>query len=345
VQPTQQPQRCAGADQAFIDGDLHGIAQTINSLFGENPQALADTVWIGLKALQEKAPEQLQQVLRYAVSEELAGQKIWTELERAYREAQKAGARDAAESINRLAGKFQQRYDIGPQASEAQDASWKSFTKISDVLLTREIEKEIQRGFGVEFSSIAPLWQRELITSAHEDVKDAMARDPSIGRTLEKLLGSYSQEEAINLFLNTVAPKAFSFVPGIVRNLKAQYQNTDVFKSWTPAKKPATSRYAQAKPPAPAPAVRPPSSMAEADSRGMSMAEILRATLSDEERAQAGNPLGLEESRGMTYAQILGTTRPADRTAKITPRSGKLSREEARRMSYSELLNDDRGIE
>src|SRR5215472_8276005 len=125
------------ADQAFLTGDLHGVAQTIETLFGENPQALADTVWVGLKALQEKAPEQLQQVLRYAVSEELGGQKVWTELERAYREAQKAGARDAAESINRLAGKFQQRCDIGPQASETQDASCKSFTKISDVLLTR----------------------------------------------------------------------------------------------------------------------------------------------------------------------------------------------------------------
>src|SRR5690242_14310970 len=87
-------QEMARADEAFLTGDYSGIAQTFEQMFGENPKACADAVWVGMKYLQDRAPEELAEVLRYAIGTELGGQKIWGALEQIYAAAQKSGAQD-----------------------------------------------------------------------------------------------------------------------------------------------------------------------------------------------------------------------------------------------------------
>src|SRR6266446_2829554 len=112
------------ADAAFASGDVAGMAETFEQIFGDNPHACADALWMGLQFLEQRAPEHLSNFSKMVVSDELSQQGIWNALELIYESAQRSGAQETLALLDQLAGGLQQTYGIGPATPETQAAEW-----------------------------------------------------------------------------------------------------------------------------------------------------------------------------------------------------------------------------
>lgn len=298
------------ADAAFLSGDTAVMAETLESMFGENPSACADALWMGLRFLEQRSPEHLSNFSRMVVSDQLAEQGVWNALEIIYESAQKAGAQETLALLDQLAGGLQQTYGLGPATPETQAAEWQSYTKNVGAMMEKSVDADIARAFGARFSSVAPADQRELITAARFAVRDYLAKDRALGAALQKLNQSYSVKDGVRIYFDVIEPRVRALVPRIVQNLANQH--SDLFKS--PAI-PARPQPAQ-KPGQQTPAK--PKSMAEYGAEGKTLGDITREVLGELDET---NPLqaGSDETKGMSDLDILNSNRAGQRRGTWRP--------------------------
>jgi len=289
------------ADASFRNGDYSGMGQTIEAVFGDNPHGLADSMWMGMKFLEERAPAELAGFSRIVVSDELEKAGLTNFIENALKNPSQAHG-----ALQKIAGFLGQRYGLGPSSPETQASSWQGYVKATGDLMVQTINSDVSRALGAELSGVPPLVKQDLLAEARVLMKEALSKDRDVASGFQKLSISYNRNAGVKFFLDKLDPKIRSLIPRVVQSLKAQYGQ--VFS------KPAPS------------APRSPAAPAQAQP----------------ERAQS--PLGLEESRKMTIADVLNSTRPIDHAAPARPRSAKLTREEARNMSFSQIINDDREV-
>jgi hypothetical protein len=320
------------ADAAFTNGDYQGMAQTFEQVFGDNPHGCVEALWMGRRFLEQRAPQESAAFSRFVVSEELGKQGVWDWLERVYESAQKVGARDTLELLNQGAGFFHGGYALGPQSPEIQAASWQNYTNNVRTLLRQNVDADIKRAFGAEFSAVLPQFQEDLMTAGRLAVRDLLQKDRDLELAWGKLASAYTINDGVKLFLDVMDPRIRAIVPGIVQHLRAQYG--DLFKQAAPIPRKANSQ------PAPTSAEKPPSSLAEARARGMGNPEILRTTQSELEQADADNVLGLDEANQMRPEDVLASPRRADLT-RPEKRNRKVSRADVlrSRVPFSEILD------
>ncbi|SRR6266581_18142 len=321
------------ADQAFLSGDYQGMAETFDSLFGENPHAAMEAMWMGCQFLEKTAPQELAQFSRFVVSNELASKDVWTWLEKINSAAKESGAREVSAMLNQFARVFQ-GYGLGPTSPQMQEAAWGNYTKSVGALMEQNVDNDIKRAFGQGFASIQPRDQEELLTAARFAVRDLLSKDREITAALQQLYGKYSVNDGVKFYLNVLDPKIRGMVSRVTQHLAGQYK--DLFAT-------LPARPARSGQPAPAPAG--PKNLIEAYSRGMNLKQILESVQTDDDRAQAGNLLGREEAARMSDRDILDSRRPANLKAKpAQQRTGSLKKSEARNMSWAEILDDERPV-
>ena len=286
------------ADAAFASGDVQGMAETFEQMFGENPAGLTEAMWMGFRFLEQRSPEQFASFSKMVLADQLAQVGIqWSTLEKIGKYLEQANDRETFEDLNRLAVLFKQ-IGIGPQTRDSQSAAFSGYTKQIGSMLDRAVPSLIRASFGERFSSVPSHIQRELLEAVRLDVRDMLAKDPKLGAAFVKLSKSYSDREGVRVYLEELAPRLRSVLPMVVS--KVANENRELFKNIPASPKPA-------RPAQPAtPAIAAPRSHAEAASRGMSMADILRATESEFEN---GSFLTQQDADSMSDMDILSSRR------------------------------------
>lgn len=299
------------ADAAFASGDVAGMAQTFEEMFGENPGACADALWMGLRFLESRSPEHLSNFSRMVVSDELGQQGIWNALEIIYESAQKAGAQETLALLDQLAGGLRHTYGVGPATPETQTAEWQNYTRNVGAMMDRDVPAAIARAFGPRFSAVTPANQEELIKAANLEIGDRLSKDKTVTAALQKLNQTYSVKEGVRIYFDVIEPRVRSLVSMIAPHLANQY--ADLFKTTRPQ-----TRLQSPQRPAQRPAPQKPRSMAEYGAEGKTLGDITREVLGELDEA---NPLqaGSDEARGMSDLDILNSNRAGQRRAPWRP--------------------------
>jgi hypothetical protein len=244
-----------------------------------------------------------------AVSDELGQRGLWDALETIYASAQKAGAQETLALLDQLAGGLHQAYGLGPATPETQAAEWQSYTRNVGAMMDRDVPAEIIRAFGPQFSAVAPANRQELIKAAGLEMQEILGKDRALASALQKLNQAYSVKEGVRIYFDVVEPRVRATAQRVARKLTAQYG--DLFKG--------SARFRAMPQPAPKtaqPVPEKPRSMAEATAKGMSLGDILRSELGQQDEA---NPLGVEEARRMSDADILNSPRIGQRRTAWKP--------------------------
>ena len=300
------------ADAAFASGDIAGMAETFEQVFGENPSACADALWMGLRFLEQHSPEHLENFSRMAVSDSLSQQGLWEALETIYDSAQKAGAQETLELLDQLAGGLRQTYGLGPATPETQAAEWQNYTRNVGAMMDRDVPAAIVRAFGPRFSAVQPQMQEELLTAARLEIRDRLMQDKTVTAALQKLNKTYSVKDGVRIYFDVIEPRVRSLVSIIAPHLANQY--ADVFKN---------VRVQTMTRPAPRPAQQTPAkpkSMAEYGAEGKSLGDITREVLGELDES---NPLhaGSDEVNRLSDLDILNSNRAGQRRAPWRPGS------------------------
>lgn len=288
------------SDAAFSTGDVAGMAETFEQMFGENPAGLTDALWMAYRFLEQRSPEQFSQLSKMIVADQLAqvGMK-WETLEKIAGYLKQANDRETFDDLNKLAV-FLKQIGHGPSTTESQSASFTGYSKQIGGMLERNVPALIRSAFGERFSSVAPYDQTELMTAAHLEIRDLLLKDSKLASALSNLSKRYSDKEGVRIYLEMLAPKLRTIIPLVARKL--ENENRDLFKA-LPAKPQAPKPAAK---PVAAPAATTPRSMAEYYSRGMTLADILKET---EGEIASGSFLTQEDADSMGDMEILSSRR------------------------------------
>jgi len=289
-------------DAALHSGDHAGMADVAMKAFEQGPEAYPQLLGIGLDVLKQNAPELHAQLISSLVGEELRGKEVGRALEY-IREAAQSRPEQVPELLTRLA-KFFEGYGLAPQDSSAETASWQEYRTAAAEGIHNFLDTDIRRALPAEFNAAPKDLQDELVKAIHFAVQDRVRQDRNLGMGVQNALkGGLTRESGVAA-VNLLASKARAFVSGAVKQVLAQYGSALPAKQVTTQAQPKVTAK-----PAPTSAERPPSSLAEARARGMNMAEILKATLSEQEQTDAANPLTQEEANSMAFEDILNSAR------------------------------------
>lgn len=301
------------ADGAFANGDIAGMAQTFEQVFGENPSACADALWMGLRFLEQRSPEHLSNFSRMVVADELGQQGVWDALELIYESAQKSGAQETLALLDQLAGGLRQTYGLGPATPEAQAAEWQSYTRNVGAMMDRDVPAAITRAFGPQFSAVQPQMQQELLTAAKLEIRDRLSKDKTVTAALQKLNQTYSVKEGVRIYFDVIEPRVRSLVRMIAPHLANQY--ADIFKNPRVQVRPQPAQR-----PAQRPAPQKPKSMAEYGAEGKTLGDITREVLGELDET---NPIhaGSDEANRMSDQDILNSNRAGQRRPAYRPGS------------------------
>lgn len=297
------------SDAAFQSGDVEGMAQTIEHLFGERPEGLTDAMWMGYRFLEQRSPEQFAQFSKMIVADQLAqvGMK-WETLEKIAGYLKQANDRETFDDLNKLAV-FLKQIGHGPSTPESQSASFTGYRNQIGGMLERNVPALIRSAFGERFSSVAQYDQAEIMKAAHLEIRDLLLKDSKLGAALNNLSKHYSDKEGVRIYLEMLAPKLRTIIPLVAR--KIENENRELFKA-LPVKPHAPKPARPAQPAQPA----APRNMAEARARGMTMADILKAT---EGEIVDGSFLTQDDANSMSDSDILSSRRIPQRRGTWQP--------------------------
>lgn len=286
------------ADAAFANGDVEGMAETFEQLFGQNPAGLTDAMWMASRFLEQRAPEQYSQFSKMILSDQLGQLGVtWESLVKIGEYLRQANDRESFNELNKIATLFQQ-VGHGPSTPESQGASMASYNSQIGAMLNRSVPALIRSTFGERFSSVKPVDQKELLQAANLAVHDLLLKDQKLKAALQGLSKRYSDKEGMRIYLEILAPKLRSIVPLVSKKLANEY--SELFKNIPVT--PPTPKPAQAA----KPAIVAPRNMAEARARNMTMADVLKAT---EGEISNGSFLTQEDADSMSDMDVLNSQR------------------------------------
>lgn len=286
------------ADAAFANGDVQGMAETFEQLFGQNPAGLTDAMWMASRFLEQRSPEQFAQFSKMIVSDQLSQLGVkWETLVKLAGYLEKANDRETFEDLNKLAVFFKQ-VGHGPVTSESQSSAVQGYTSQIGAMMDRSIPALIRSTIGESFSSVQPHMQTELLTAARLDLREMLLKDPKLVASFKKLGEKFSEKEGVRIYLEELAPRLRSLVPLVAKRIFNE--NRELFKAMPARPQPAKPVQAAK------PAIAAPRSYAEASARKMSMADILKAT---EGEIANGSFLTQEDANDMSEQAILDSPR------------------------------------
>jgi hypothetical protein len=278
-----------------------------------NPPKFQESIRVGLQVVKQDAPEQYAQIVTSLVGQELGG--FWQVLEHLYSVATQR-PEQVAPLLQRVASSMNARYGIGPQVGNITDsASFADFSAAASESIYNLIDADVRRALGAEFETVPKHNADELLNMIHAEIQNAGRQDPNLGLALQNALRSgLNPESGVSAF-NLVASKLRAAVQGVVRRVLEQFP---LSKLGTPKQVTPPARPKVAAKPAQTNSENP-RSLAEARAKGLNLRDILKLVETEQQAADAKNPLSWSEANEMSDMDILNSPRVGQKRGASRP--------------------------
>jgi hypothetical protein len=289
-------------DLQYFSHDQDTQRDFMQNLYRDDPEAFTSGLQVGLDLIKAQSPQEWAYLTQHYVGESLQSEKVWDWLEYIHESAVKAGATDVAQLLNQFAGTFQ-KYGLGPREQQDPNLQRVNAARSEVELKYQRLEAERQQDFraetdrnvtsvldnaiGSELTRLLPKTSEglrsKIARDVHSEIQKAIGGDAGLKLRLANLMRTgginrQTQEQVSNLLVS----KAKLVMPGAVKRVVNEYTASIM------------------------------SARKEVDSKQTAAAS--RVDVSGGSRPRTGpRPLTREEAKGMSFEDILGSDRPAER--------------------------------